>query len=105
MAPGQPRRKWPGSRRQVVIENRPASKCVPVPATQSAGVRRIRLALRDSFSNNFHQRAFAPAAIKLAVEYLFPRPEVEFAFGDGHDDLAPLDLPLHMRIRVVLAGP
>ena len=33
-----------------------------------------------------------------------PRAEVEFAFRYGHHDLTPHSLPLHVRIRIVLAG-
>ena len=33
---------------------------------------------------------------------LFPRAEVELAFRNGHDDLAPRDLAFQARVRVVL---
>src|SRR5207248_8478715 len=35
---------------------------------------------------------------------LFPGSEVEFAVGDGHDNLAAHDLPFQMRIGVVFTG-
>ena len=55
-------------------------------------------------SDDFHERAFSAAAIELAIEDLFPRAEIEFAFGNGDDDFAAHDLPLQMGVGVVFAG-
>ena len=56
------------------------------------------------FADNFDQRAFAAAAVEFAVEDLFPRPEIEFAVGDGDDDFAAHDLALQVGVGVVFAG-
>jgi hypothetical protein len=45
------------------------------------------------FPDDFHQYALAPAAVKFAVENLFPRAEVRFSLCDGHNDFAAHDLP------------
>jgi hypothetical protein len=37
-------------------------------------------------AHNLDQRAFLATAVELAVEDMFPRAEIEFAFGDGDDD-------------------
>ena len=39
-----------------------------------------------SFSNYLHQHPLSAAAIKFAVENLFPRAEVELAFSNRHDN-------------------
>ena len=56
------------------------------------------------FADNFHQGAFATAAVDLAVENLFPGAEIEFAFGDGDHDFAAHDLALEMGVGVIFAG-
>ena len=56
------------------------------------------------FPDDLHQRAFSAAAVELAVENLLPRAEVEFAFGDGDDDLAAHDLALEVGVGVIFAG-
>jgi hypothetical protein len=58
----------------------------------------------DSFSNDFDQHPLLPAAIKLAVEDLLPRTEIQFAIRDRHDDLPAHNLPFDVSIRVVFAG-
>ncbi len=55
-------------------------------------------------ADNFYQGAFSTAAVEFAVEDLFPRAEVEFAFGDGDNDFAAHDLTLEMRIGVIFAS-
>src|SRR5262249_34886768 len=59
--------------------------------------------LRSLFPEDFDQHPFRPTAVELAVEDLLPRPAVEPALGDGHDDLASHDLPLQVGVGVVLA--
>ena len=59
---------------------------------------------RTSLADDLHQRAFAPAAIELAVEDLFPGAEVELALGDRDHHFATHDLPLHVSVGIVLAG-
>jgi hypothetical protein len=56
------------------------------------------------FPDDFDQHTFSATAIELAVEDLFPRAEVELAFGDGDDDLAAHDLPFHVGVGIVFAG-
>ncbi len=55
-------------------------------------------------ADDFDQNAFFSAAVELAVENLFPGPEVELAIRDSNDDLSPHHLPLDMRVRIVLPG-
>ena len=57
--------------------------------------------MEKSFADNFYQHAFAAAAVKFALEDLFPRIKVEFAFRDGHHDLASHDLAFQAGIGVV----
>lgn len=42
-------------------------------------------------------------AIELAIEDLFPRPEIELALGDRDNHFAAHDLPLEVCVRVVFA--
>jgi hypothetical protein len=59
---------------------------------------------RTLLADDFDEGAFSAAAIEFAVENLFPRPEVEFAVGDGDDNFAAHDLAFKMGIGIVLAG-
>ena len=52
----------------------------------------------------FTSTRLSPAAVEFAVEDLFPRAEIEFAFGDGDDDFAAHDLAFHVGVGVVFAG-
>ena len=56
------------------------------------------------FADDFHEDPFFPSAIKFAVEDLFPWSEIEFALRDRDHDFAAHDLPLQVRVCVVLAG-
>jgi len=64
----------------------------------------FRRLLKSLLPNDFHQRPLPASAIELAIKDLFPRAEVEFAFGNGYDNFASHDLPFHVGIRVILAG-
>src|ERR1017187_429424 len=55
--------------------------------------------------NYFHERPLASASIKFAVKDLFPRPKIEFAFCNSHDDFATHDLPFQMGVGVIFASP
>ena len=55
-------------------------------------------------ADNLYQNAFSAAAVKFAVEDLFPWAEIEFAFGDGDDDFAAHDLALQVGVGVIFAG-
>lgn len=57
------------------------------------------------FSDYLNQRSLSPSAVEFAVENLFPRTEIQFAFCDCDDDFAPHDLTLEMGVSVVFAGP
>ncbi len=59
----------------------------------------------DSFADDLHEHPLRSTSVELAVEDLFPGSEVEFSFGDSNDDLSTHDLPLQMRVGIVLAGP
>jgi hypothetical protein len=39
-------------------------------------------------ADNFDERAFPAAPVEFAVEDLFPRAEIEFAFGDGDQPIS-----------------
>jgi len=58
-----------------------------------------------SFADDFDQDPFAAPAVEFAVVNLFPRPEIQRAFGDGHDHFAAHDLAFDVRVGVVLARP
>ena len=63
-------------------------------------IRRFR---KFSIPNYLHERPLASASIEFAVKYLFPRPKIEFAFCNSHDDFAAHGLAFQMGISVVLA--
>ena len=67
----------------------------------SAGSERVSNRL---VSNYFDEHSLAPSAIEFAVENLFPRPEVHFAFGDRDDDFAAHDLTLEVGVSIVFAS-
>jgi hypothetical protein len=64
----------------------------------------IRQLPNSLLADNFDKDAFAPVSVEFAVENLFPRPEVEFAFCNCDDDFAAHDLTLEMGVSVVFAG-
>ena len=55
-------------------------------------------------SDDLNKHPFAPPPIELTVEYSLPRAEIELAAGYRHNDFPSHDLPLQMRVAVVLAG-
>ena len=55
-------------------------------------------------ANCLDEDSLAPSTVEFAVENLFPRPEVQFAFGDGDDDFAAHDLALEVGVGVVFTG-
>src|SRR5713101_5992140 len=55
-------------------------------------------------SSYLDQHSLPPSPVEFAVQNLFPRPEIEFAFGDCDDDFAAHDLTFEMGIGVVFAG-
>src|SRR5215813_11604574 len=57
-----------------------------------------------SVTDDFHQHSLAAPAVELAVENLLPRTQIELSFRDRHHNLAPHDLPLHVRIGIVFPG-
>jgi len=67
----------------------------------SAGSERVS---NRSVSNYLDEHSLAPSAVELAVENLFPRPEVQFAFGDRDDDVAAHDLTLEVGVGIVFAS-
>ena len=56
---------------------RPTSHRGPPPTAHRS------LPTAHSFPNDLHQHPLLPSSIEFPVENLFPRAEVEFAFGDG----------------------
>ena len=55
-------------------------------------------------ADDFYEGAFATAPVEFTVEDLFPRPQVELAYGDGDDDFAAHDLAFQVGVRVIFAG-
>ena len=58
-----------------------------------------------SLSDYLDQHSLFSSAVEFAVENLFPRAEVQFAFGDCNEDFPAHDLTLEMGVSVVFAGP
>jgi hypothetical protein len=56
------------------------------------------------FPNDLHQHPLLSAPVELPVQDLLPRPEVQPPLGYCHHDFPPHDLPLDVRVGVVLAG-
>jgi hypothetical protein len=56
------------------------------------------------FPDYLDQHSLFSSAVEFAVENLFPRAEIQFAFGDRNDNFAAHDLTLQVRIGVVFAG-
>ena len=54
-------------------------------------------------ANNLDQHSLSAAAIKLAIEYLFPRTEIQTASADGDDNFPAHDLPLEMGVGIIFA--
>jgi hypothetical protein len=57
------------------------------------------------FPNDFYQHTLSAPAVEFTVKNLFPRPEIELAFGYADDYLAAHHLAFEMSIGVVFAGP
>ena len=55
------------------------------------------------FPNNLNQYSLSSHAVELAVKDLLPGAEVQFAVCDGNHNFATHDLPLHVRIGIILA--
>ena len=55
-------------------------------------------------SDDFHERSLFSSAVEFAVENLFPWAEIQFAFGDRHDDFPPHDLTFEVGVSVVFSG-
>src|SRR4030065_2567136 len=55
-----------------------------------------------SFSNNFHQNSFLSSPIKLSIENLLPRAEIQFPIGYGNYYFPSHNLPLQMSISIIL---
>ena len=53
---------------------------------------------------DLHQHTLSPAPIELAVEYLFPRTEVESALGHRDNHFTPHHLSFEMGVGVIFAG-
>jgi hypothetical protein len=56
------------------------------------------------FPDHLHQHALISPSIELPIKNLLPRPEVQLALRDCDHHFPAHDLPLHMRIGVVLPG-
>jgi len=58
----------------------------------------------SSLSYYLDQHSLFSSAVEFAVENLFPRAEIQFAFGDRNDNFAAHDLTLQVCIGVVFAS-
>lgn len=58
-----------------------------------------------SLADDFDEDAFSSAAVELAIENLFPRSEIQFAFRNRDDDFASHDLAFQMGVGVIFASP
>src|SRR5688572_5381665 len=76
----------------------------PLPFLPTSSFIVPRSSFPPSLADDLDEDALRPPAVELAVENLLPRAEVETAIRDGDDDLAAHDLPLVVRVAVVLAG-
>jgi hypothetical protein len=52
-------------------------------------------------ANYLHQHPHSPSSVKLSVEDLFPRSEIQFAFRDPNHNFSFHYLSLEMGFRVV----
>ena len=57
------------------------------------------------FPDYLDQHSLFSLSIEFAVENLFPRSEIQFAFGDRDDNFTAHDLTLEMGIGVIFSGP
>lgn len=55
-------------------------------------------------SDDLYQHAFPAPTVELTVKDLFPGAEIQFALGDGDDNLPAHNLALHVSVRIVLPG-
>ena len=56
------------------------------------------------FPDQLDQNSFSATSVELAIENLLPRPKIETALGDGHDDFTAHHLSFEVGVAVVLAG-
>src|SRR5207248_11295386 len=61
--------------------------------------------VQELVSDDFHEYPLSPPAVEFAVENLFPRPEIQFAFCNRYHDFATHDLTFEVSVSVVFAGP
>jgi hypothetical protein len=57
------------------------------------------------FADRLDHQAFVATPIELDIEDRLPRPEIQLALGNRHDDLVMHEHVLEMSIAVVLAAP
>ena len=57
------------------------------------------------FPDYLDQHALFSPAVEFAIENLFPRPEIQFAFGDRNDNFAAHDLTFEVGVSIVFTGP
>jgi len=65
--------------------------------------RRSHSKVAGSLADDLDEHALSSAPVELAVKDLFPRPEVQLALRDRHNHFPAQDLPLQMRVGIVLA--
>ena len=59
----------------------------------------------SSLSDYLDQYPLFSSAVEFAVENLFPRSEIQFAFGDCNHDFPAHDLTFEVGVSVIFAGP
>lgn len=69
---------------------------IPIPAGKGGilCVDKTRPQFLNSLPNDFDKHSLPAITIKLAIEDLFPRAEIEFPLGDCNNDFTAHDLPL-----------
>src|SRR5262245_61714750 len=65
---------------------------------------RVLRSADSSFADYFDKHPFLATTVKFAIEDLLPGTEVELAFRDCDDHLAPHHLPFQVSVTIVLAG-
>ena len=73
--------------------------------SQDHDLGRLLMARCDLLADDLDQHPLSPPPVKLPVEYALPRAKVEPAVGHRNHHLAAHNLPLQVRVCVVLTRP
>ena len=84
-------------------DNLQSAVCVGVELCKLAGLTPPSVPDSKSIADDVYQHPFSAAAVEFAIEDLFPRPKIQFAGRDRHNDFAAHDLAFHVSVGIVLA--